>query len=59
MPATSEAFKQDLDQLTTGQLQQIANFIAFLNFRDKRRHIVLAPDAVSFPSRQHKHSPSK
>ncbi len=43
MPVTSEALKQDLDQLTTTQLQEVANFIAFLRFRDKRRRIVLDP----------------
>lgn len=43
MPVTSEALKQDLDQLTTAQLQEVADFIAFLRFRDKRRRIVLAP----------------
>lgn len=43
MPVTSEALKQDLDQLTTEQLQQVADFIAFLKFRDKRRRIVLDP----------------
>jgi hypothetical protein len=43
MTVTSEALKQDLDQLTTQQLQQVADFIAFLKFRDKRRRIVLDP----------------
>ncbi len=43
MPVTSEALKQDLDQLTNEQLQQVADFIAFLKFRDKRRRIVLDP----------------
>lgn len=43
MSVTSEALKQDIDQLTTGQLQQAADFIAFLKFRDKRRCIVLDP----------------
>jgi len=43
MPVTSEALKQDLDQLTTEQLQQVADFIAFLKFRDKCRRIVLDP----------------
>lgn len=43
MPITSEALKHDLDQLTTEQLQQVADFIAFLKFRDKRRRIVLDP----------------
>jgi hypothetical protein len=43
MPVSSEALKQDLDQLTTEQLQQVADFIAFLKFRDKRRRIVLDP----------------
>lgn len=43
MPVTNEALKQDLDQLTNEQLQQVADFIAFLKFRDKRRRIVLDP----------------
>lgn len=37
MPISSEALKQDLDRLTNEQLQQVADFIAFLKFRDKRR----------------------
>jgi len=32
MPISSEALKQDLDQLTNDQLQQVADFIAFLKF---------------------------
>lgn len=56
MPVTSEALKQDLDQLTHEQLQQVADFIAFLKFRDKRhsRHRIvldsarLAPLATEF-----------
>jgi hypothetical protein len=43
MPVTSEALKQDLDQLTNEQLQQVADFIAFLKFQDKRRRVVLDP----------------
>ena len=43
MPTSREALKQDLDQLTNEQLQQVADFIAFLKFRDKRRRIVLDP----------------
>ncbi len=43
MSVTSEALKQDLDQLTAEQLQQVADFIAFLKFRDKRRRIILDP----------------
>jgi hypothetical protein len=41
MSVINEALKQDLDQLTNEQLQQVADFIAFLKFRDKRRHIIL------------------
>jgi hypothetical protein len=48
MPVSSEALKQDLDQLTIDQLQQVADFIAFLKFRDKRRRIALDP--VQFAS---------
>jgi hypothetical protein len=43
MPVTHEAFKQDIDQLTHEQLQQVADFIAFLKFRDKCRRVVLDP----------------
>ena len=43
MPISSEALKQDLDQLTDEQLQQVADFIAFLKFRDKRRRVVVDP----------------
>lgn len=43
MPISNEALKQDLDQLTDEQLQQVADFIAFLKFRDKRRRVVLDP----------------
>jgi hypothetical protein len=43
MSLTSETIKQDIDQLTTEQLQQVADFIAFLKFRSKRARIVLDP----------------
>ena len=33
----SETIKQEIDQLTAEQLQQVADFIAFLKFRSKRR----------------------
>ena len=40
MTISSEALKQDLDQLTRDQLQQVADFIAFLKFRDQSRRRV-------------------
>ena len=43
MPISSETLKQDLDQLTHEQLQQVADFIAFLKFRNQRRRVVLDP----------------
>ena len=44
MPISSEALKQDIDRLTNDQLQQVADFIAFLKFRDQRRRsVVLDP----------------
>jgi hypothetical protein len=44
MPVSTEALKQDLDRLTHNQLQQVAEFIAFLKFRNQRRHrVVLDP----------------
>jgi hypothetical protein len=40
MPTSTEVLKQDLEQLTHEQLQQVADFIAFLKFRDQRHHRV-------------------
>jgi hypothetical protein len=47
MPIDSEVLKQDIDQLTNEQLQQVADFIAFLKFRDKRRRVVLEPSQLA------------
>jgi hypothetical protein len=41
MPVSTEALKQDLDGLTHNQLQQVADFIEFLKFRNQRRHQVI------------------
>lgn len=46
MAISTETIKQDLDLLNSEQLQQIADFIAFLRFRDKRRRIVLDPEQL-------------
>jgi hypothetical protein len=43
MPVSAEALKQDLDRLTDNQLQQVADFIAFLKFRSQRHRAVLDP----------------
>jgi hypothetical protein len=43
MPISSEVLKQDLDQLTDEQLQQVADFIAFLRFQEQRRRVALDP----------------
>jgi hypothetical protein len=44
MPVSTEALKQDLDRLTHNQLQQVADFIAFLKFCNQRRQrVVLDP----------------
>jgi hypothetical protein len=50
MSISSEALKQDLDQLTKDQLQQVADFIAFLKFRNKRRRAVLDPTQLALLS---------
>ncbi|MGL5804700.1 MAG: hypothetical protein ACRC2R_18710 [Xenococcaceae cyanobacterium] len=48
MSISSEALKQDLDRLTSEQLQQVADFIAFLKFCDKRRRqIVIEPSQLA------------
>jgi hypothetical protein len=36
MPVITEVLKQDLDLLTHKQLEQVADFVAFLKFRDSR-----------------------
>ena len=41
MPVSTEAIKQDLDGLTANQLQQVADFIAFLKFCNQRPHRVV------------------
>ena len=35
MPLSTEVLKQDLDRLTQNQLQQVADFVAFLKFRER------------------------
>lgn len=48
MPISSEALKQDLDQLTQDQLRQVADFIAFLKFRDRHQsRLTLNPSQVA------------
>lgn len=48
MPVNAESIKQDLDRLTHNQLQQVADFIAFLKFRNQRQHrVVLDPAQLS------------
>jgi len=42
MPTSPQALKRDLDRLTHDQLQQVADFIAFLKFRNQRR-VILDP----------------
>ena len=47
MPISTEIIKQDLDELTTDQLQQVMDFIAFLKFQSKRRHLLLNPEQLA------------
>jgi hypothetical protein len=42
MPISTEALNQDLDGLTHKQLQQVADFIAFLKFRNQQHHQVIS-----------------
>ncbi|HEY9865372.1 MAG TPA: hypothetical protein V6D21_14455 [Candidatus Obscuribacterales bacterium] len=46
MTITSEALKQDIDFLTDEQLRAVAEFIAFLRFRDQRHRIALDPNQL-------------
>ena len=41
MTITSETIKQDLDRLSDEQLRAVADFIAFLKFRDQRHRVNL------------------
>jgi hypothetical protein len=50
MQISSEDLKQDLDQLTKDQLQQVADFITFLKFRNQRRYAVLDPAQLALLS---------
>jgi dTDP-D-glucose 4,6-dehydratase len=44
----SETVKQDLDRLTNEQLQQVADFIAFLKYRSNRdRRFILDPSQLA------------
>ncbi len=45
MPLSTEALKQDLDRLTHSQLQQVADFIAFLKFRNQRHPRIIVDPA--------------
>jgi parvulin-like peptidyl-prolyl isomerase len=48
MITSSETVKQDLDRLTNEQLQQVADFIAFLKYRSKRdRRFILDPSQLT------------
>lgn len=47
MPITSEALKRDLDQLSDEQLQQVADFIAFLKFRNQRHRLNIDTDQLA------------
>ncbi len=48
MLTSSETVKQDLDRLTNEQLQQVADFIAFLKYRSKRdRRLILDPSQLT------------
>jgi hypothetical protein len=47
MSISSETLKQDLDQLTQDQLQQVADFIAFLKFREQQHPIALDASQIA------------
>ena len=47
MSISTETIKRDIDLLSSEQLQQIADFIAFLRFQDQRRRTVLDPEQLA------------
>ncbi|MEL6160346.1 MAG: hypothetical protein AAFR18_14135 [Cyanobacteria bacterium J06627_32] len=46
MLTTSESIQQDIEKLTAQQLQQVAEFIAFLRFKEKRQRMELTPELL-------------
>ncbi|MBE9143946.1 hypothetical protein [Planktothrix mougeotii] len=46
MAITSDVLKQDIDSLTDEQLHAVADFIAFLKFRDRRHRVALDPNQL-------------
>lgn len=47
MQINCEAIKQDIDKLNTQQLQQVADFIAFLKFRNRYRIETIDPSQIA------------
>lgn len=47
MSLSSGTIKRDIDLLNSDQLQQIANFIAFLMFYDERQRTILDPEQLA------------
>lgn len=48
MPAQTQAIVQELAQLDSDQIQQVANFIAFLKFQNRRHHLAtLRPEQLA------------
>jgi hypothetical protein len=52
MQLTREDLKQDLDNLNPQQLQQVADFIAFLQFRDRPGRVKTTRRGVAIEERQ-------
>lgn len=46
MAITSDVLKQDIDSLTDEQLRAVADFIAFLKFRDRLHRVPLDPNQL-------------
>ncbi|MEM8723061.1 MAG: hypothetical protein AAGE84_27885 [Cyanobacteria bacterium P01_G01_bin.39] len=47
MQINCEAIKQDIEKLSVEQLQQVADFIAFLKFQDKYRVGAIDPSQLA------------
>ncbi len=47
MSISTDTIKQNIEQLSKEQLQQVGDFIAFLKFQDKRRHLNLEPTQLT------------
>lgn len=47
MSINSQTLKQEIDRLTSEQLQQVADYVAFIKFRDRRKIVLDSSNLAS------------